>query len=102
MIEGLSKDRRKELMQGATELYKSGAAPLPDDVDTTPNRARVRQAQRAEGNRGVKAQRHNPAKHQRRVVAGKIKVSQAIMLDEALHAAKDRVEHPIRSRLRNR
>ena len=102
MIESLSKQRQKELIQGATELFKSGAVPNPRDIDTTPNRARVRQAQRAEGNRGAKTRRHNPAKHQRRVVAGKMKTTEAILLDEGLQVAKDRVEHPIRSRIRAR
>jgi hypothetical protein len=99
MIEDLSKARRKELVSAATALYKSGAEPSEDGPGRI-TRVQIRQAQRAIGNRGAKARRADPAKHQRRVFEGARRVAQVVMADEALTLAKDRVAHPIRSRLR--
>lgn len=102
MIEGLSKERRKEVLGAAVDLYKSGADPSPDGVTPDTSRASVRRAERAAGNRGAKTAQKNPARHARSLQAGAQRVRQAVLVDEALHDAKDRVEHPIASRLRGR
>ena len=93
MIENLSKERRRELMNAAVELYKSGAEPSPEiEPKDHYTRAELRQAARAFGWRGKKAKRQN-------IVARAADVRRAVLLDEALHAAEERVAHPIRSRL---
>jgi hypothetical protein len=99
MIEDLSRSRRKELLSAATTLLKSGAEPSGEAPEHY-TRAQVRQAQRAVGNRGAKARRANPEKHMKRTIEGARRVARVVMTDELLDVAKDRVEHPIRSRLR--
>ena len=100
MLEQVSKGHRKELVRAATEFYKSGAEPSPDAAPEHFTRAQVRQAQRALGNRGTKARRANPAKHARAVVLRSSEVVRVVLADEALGVAKQRVEHPLMSRLR--
>ena len=100
MIEGLTKQRQKELLGAAVELLKSGAEPSPDDVVPDNSRAARRQVQRAAGNRGSKTAKRNPHRHENRLRAGGERVRKAVLLDDALHAAKNRVDHPVLSRLR--
>jgi hypothetical protein len=95
MLDELEKGRRKELIKAATRLHKSGAEPNEAPVPERYTRAQLRQAKRALGWRGSKTNRHN-------VVKRLPQVMETVMLDEALSVAKDRVEHPLSSRLRRR
>ncbi len=100
VLDDLSRPRRKDLVSAATALYKSGAEPNPVGVEGVPSRAELRRAARALGHRGSKSARQNPDRAARQQQAMAKKVAQAVLLDDALLAAKDRVEHPVRSRLR--
>ncbi len=93
MLTDLPKADRKGLVAAATLLYKSGAEPSPAPTTGHYTRAQQRQALRAVGWRGAGAKRHN-------VVKKLYAAHQAVLIDEALGAAKERVEHPVRSRLR--
>lgn len=95
MLDALSKSRKRELVGAAMALYKSGAEPNPEVLRDHYSRAELRQAARAYGWRGKKAKRQNIAR-------GVQRVYEAVLIDEALSAAKDRVEHPVASRLRRR
>ena len=99
MIEDLSRARRREVLSAGVELLKSGGVPSPDGPPPRPTRAQIREARRAIGNRGTKTAKNNPHRHENRLRAGGVRVQRAVLVDDALHAAKDRVEHPIRSRL---
>lgn len=93
VLDNLSRERRKELMGAAVELYKSGGEPSETPVKDHYTRAELRQAARAFGWRGKKAKRQN-------LERGFAQVRDAVLVDQALTKAKDRVEHPIASRLR--
>lgn len=100
LLDSASRENRRDLVEKAVELYKSGAEPSSDDVVPAHSRAAMRQAQRAAGNRGTKTATKNPVRHVRRLQTGAVKIRRAVLVDEALHVAQDRVEHPIKSRLR--
>lgn len=91
MLAELPKGQRKEIVRAATKLYKSGAQPNLSAA-SHPTRAQRRQAARALGWRGAKA-RHHRRDRLRQVQA-------VVAVDEALGAAKERVERPIRARLK--
>ena len=93
VLDNLSRERRKELMSVAVEFHKSGAEPSDTPLKDHYTRAELRQAARAFGWRGKKAKRQN-------LERGFAKVGEATRVDEALVMAKDRVQHPIKSRLR--
>lgn len=99
-LAGISKERQRELMGAAVELYKSGAEPNDVAPKEHYTRAELRQAARAFGWKGTKSARSNPARAARRVATAREKVTKAVLVDSALTMAKDRVEHPIASRLR--
>jgi hypothetical protein len=92
-LERFDRDQRKEIVKAAVRLHKSGAEPAVPGVPDRPSRSQRRQAARALGWRGSKASRHN-------IVREVDRVRRVVAVDEALVAAKDRVEHPVRSRLR--
>lgn len=100
MLEQVSKGPRKELVAAAGVLYKSGAEPSPLEPRVPKTRAELRQLGRALGHHGSKSAKKNPERHARRLQRANAQVWQAVMVDEALAAAKDRAEHPLRSRLR--
>jgi hypothetical protein len=92
-LKATTRENRKDLMAGAVALLKSGAEPSSDIKVGRGTRAQRRQAARAMGWRGKKAGRQN---FERNIA----KVRNAVMVDESLHLAQDRIEHPVRSRLR--
>ena len=95
-LHDVDKSQRKELMQAGTRLYKSGVNPTtPAAPHVHLTRAQNRQFQRALGYRGSKAKRHNMERQQK-------KFRQVMAVEEVLEAAQDRVEHPVRSRLRRK
>ena len=95
VLSELDKKRRKEVIQAATNLNKSGIKPTPALVD--PNykmsKKELRRLQRAMGYRGSKAKRHNIERQTK-------KLQQVLMVEEALDAAQERMDHPLRSRLK--
>lgn len=93
VLDDASRKNRRALMAAAVELHKSGAQPTTTEVPAHPTRAQRRQAARAFGWRGKKAKRQ-------RFDRGFEQVARAVLVDDALAKAKDRVEHPLRSRLR--
>lgn len=94
MLSDLEKDQRKDLLKAGTRLVKSGVAPTSvSDAPRALNRAQMRQAQRALGYRGSKAKRHN-------LQRGQARLRQVLLVEEVLDAAQDRIDHPVRSRLR--
>lgn len=100
LLAQFDKDERRAVVKAATRLYKSGAEPNDSPLPEYPTRAQVRQAQRALGHRGSKSAKKNPERHARRLQRGADDLLRVLAVDEALAAAKDRVEHPIKSRLR--
>ena len=96
MLEEVAKAQRKELVRAGTRLVKSGVAPTGKPPEgRTLTRAEQRQAQRALGYRGSKAKRHNFQRQQ-------AKLRQVLTVEEVLDAAQDRIDHPVRSRLRRK
>jgi hypothetical protein len=93
VLEQASKDVRREVVKAATRLYKSGAEPSEGPAPVHLNRAEIRQTARAMGWRGKKAKRQN-------VVRRSVEIRRAVLVDEALGLAKERVDHPVRSRLK--
>lgn len=93
-LDQFDKGERKQVVKAATRLYKSGAEPS-EPVEPRPlRRYEQRQLARALGWRGSKAKR------QKNVTKRLEEVRQALVVDDALIAAKERVEHPVRSRLK--
>ena len=94
MLEKVSKSERKDLQRTATRLYKSGARPTTVERTAPLRRFEKRQVARAAGWRGSKATRQKASRLR--------DIQQAILVDDLMVAAEDRVQHPVRSRLRRR
>ena len=91
-MRGAQKPLRKEVVAAATRLYKSGVLPTePKEGQLT--RVQRRQLERALGYRGSKAKRHNTKRQM-------AKFREVMAVEQVLDIAQDRVEHPIRARLR--
>lgn len=96
VLEQLDKSRQKEVIKAATEAYKTGIRPTStEDAPEHLTRAQFRQLQRALGYRGSKAKRHNIERQRK-------EFQKVLLIEESLDRGQDRVEHPIRSRLRRR
>ncbi len=102
VLDQASKPIRKDLMRAAVELHKSGAEPSETPLKEHYSRAELRRAARALGWKGEKTARDHPERAARRVKARVTEVRRAVLVDQGLASAKDRVEHPVRSRLRRR
>ena len=96
MLDELDKARRKEVIAVAKQAYLSGLEPTaaPAEIRSL-KRHELRQIERAGGFRGNKAKRHT-------MTRDLPKLRNTLAVEEVLDAAKDQVDHPIRSRLRRR
>jgi hypothetical protein len=91
-----AKRRQKDIDQAATRLLKSGVLPSASaEGEVHLTRTQQRQLMRSLGWRGSKAQRHN-------VERGLKRFGEVMLVEQALDRAQDRVDHPVRSRLRRR
>lgn len=99
MLELVTQKQKREIIKTAVPLLKSGVMPTVAEAPEKPTRVQLRQAQRALGDHGTKTAKKNPQRHQRRLDRGVELARRAVVLDEALALAKNRVEHPIKSRL---
>lgn len=96
LLSEIPKAKRKELVQAGTKLYKSGITPTaPAAPDAHLTRAQQRQTLRALGYRGSKAKRHN-------IDRQKAKFQQVLAVEQVLDHVEDRINHPVRSRLRRK
>jgi hypothetical protein len=96
LLPQLKKSRRKDLVKASERLLEQGIQPTPVAEGTAERplkRQEVRRLQRAMGYRGSKAKRHNVKRNMARM-------QQVLLVEEALDAAQDRKDHPIRSRLK--
>ena len=100
ILDGLEKTRRREVVKMAETAYKSGAEPSTVEMTGPRTRAERRQLARAMGIKGSKSVRRDPEKAMRRLGKRAQEIDRALMGDAALLLAQERVQHPLRSRLR--
>lgn len=100
-LDQFTKKERREIMRAATRAVKSGVEPSsPIETPESIPRYQQRQMARALGNRGSKSAKKNPERMARQTEERREQLRQVLVVDDALQAAQERVEHPIRSRLK--